>query len=245
MKIETKTFPLSTTDIISFFENPDHFFYIDYNGSALKKESFLTYIANMKMKCDLIDYASISFEDREEMLFAFMHYNYIVEVPALKNALASLLMYSRSGEMIFDFFSKEEADQFIEKHKTKIQEASCFFDSMLFVMPSMSHEFKEQVFNKAIEEGQVEVVEDAEAIGINTFSLIAMPDFVDIFIGLNKEELKIKYYKHAIEKFTYKNKKLFQLVTDLETPSFLMSLFNLFSSKEDLESEYFEKLKGA
>lgn len=244
MTIQTKTLPLATDEIISFFENPDHFFYINYNLSSLKKETFLTYIANMKMKCDLIGYQSISFEERENLLSLFMKHSYIIEVPTLKNALASILIYSRSGEMLSDFFSKEEADSFISKYKIEIEEISSFFDSMLLIMPSMSHDFK-AVFDDSIEKGEIEIVTDPDSIGINTFSLVVIPDFIDMFIGLNNEEPKIKYYKHAIEKFSYKNKKLFQLITELENPSFLMSLFNLFSSNQDLESEYFEKLKGA
>jgi hypothetical protein len=243
MTIETKTLPLSTEDIVSFFDNPDHFFYVDYEKSSLKRESFLTYIANMKMKCDLINYKDISFEDRQEMLLAFMHYAYIIEMPVLKDALVALLIYSRSGEMKFDYMTAEEADKFIANYPTEIGHASSFFDSMLIVLPSMSHEFKADVFDKMIEEGSLPIVEQTEVIGINTFSLVAYPDFLDFFIGLSKTEPVMRYYKYAIEKFNYKNKKLFQLVQELERPSVLMSVFNALSSKEDLETEYFEKLK--
>lgn len=243
MTQEIKTLPLSTEDIIGFFDNPDHFFYVDYNKSSLKRESFLTYIANMKMKCDLIDYQNISLEDRQEMLLAFMSYGYIIEIPVLKNALVALLLYSRSGEMNFDYMSKEESDTFINSYSTELDHIASFFDSMLLVLPSMSHEFKAEVFDKMIEDKSLPVVEETEVIGINVFSLVAFPNFLDIFIGLNKVEPKMKYYKYAIEKFNYKNKKLFQLITELENPSVLMSLFNILSSNEDLETEYFNKLK--
>jgi hypothetical protein len=243
MTIETKILPLSTTDIIGFFENPDHFFYVDYNNSSLKKETFLTYIANMKMKCDLINYKDISFEDRQEMMSAFINHSYVIEVPVLKNALISLLIYSRSAEMPFDFFTKEEANIFLEKNWSAIEHASSFFDSMLLVLPSMSHEFKEQVFDKMLEENLIPVIEESDLVGINVFALIAEPGFLDFFIGLNKEEPNIRYYKYPIDKFTYKNQKLFQIIINLETPSVLMSLFNIFSSKEEEETKYFEELK--
>lgn len=242
-KVEIKTIPLSTNDIINFFENPDHFFLIDYENSSLKKESFLTYLANMKMKCDLVDYKKISFNDRAEILSCFMNHLYIVDVPVLRNALMAVLLYERTGEMFFDYMSSEEAKEFISKNKEAISHASCFFDSMLLVLPSMSHEFKQQVFDKMIEDNDIEIVEDANCLGLNTFSLLAEPNFLDMFIGLNNKETKIKYYKYAIEKFSYKNKKLFQIIVELETPSVLMSLFNAFSSKEEQETKYFEKFK--
>jgi hypothetical protein len=243
MTQDIKTLPLSTEDILSFFDNQDHFFYVDYNKSSLKRESFLTYIANMKMKCDLINYKDISREDRQEMLLAFMHYGYVIEIPVLKDALVALLLYSRSGEMNFDYMTKEESDTFINSYPTEFDHISSFFDSMLLVLPSMSHEFKAEIFDKMIEDQSLPVVEQTEVIGINAFSLVAYPDFLDMFIGLSKEEPKMRYYKYAIEKFNYKNKKLFQLIAELEKPSILMSLFNMLSSKEELETEYFEKLK--
>lgn len=242
-EIKTKTIPLSTDDIIGFFQNPDHFFFIDYINSSLKKESFLTYLANMKMKCDIINYASMPSEDRIEILSCFMNHPYAIEVPVLKEALIAILFYTRTGDMISDYMSKEEADIFIKNNKEAIEHASCFFDSMILVLPSMSHEFKEQVFDKLIEENKIEIIENANLIGINTFSLIAYPDFLDMFIGLGKEETKIKYYKYPIDKFSYKNKKLFQLIMELESPSVLMSLFNVLSSKEEEETKYFEILK--
>jgi len=242
--IETKTIPLATEDIISFFDKPDHFFYIDYVNSTLKKDNFLAYIANMKMQCDLLDYKAISSEDRIELLSSFMKYPFVIEIPTLKNALVSVLLYTRSGEMAFDYLSKEEAETFVSNHKNEIEHASCFFDSMLLVLPSMSNEFREEIFDKLVESNELELVEDPNAIGINTFLLTIYPDFLDMFIGLGKEAPKIKYYKYAIEKFNYKNKKLFQLIIGLEKPSVLMSIFNMLSSKEDLETEYFEKLKA-
>jgi hypothetical protein len=240
---EIKTIPLSTNDIIGFFQNPDHFFFINYNNSSLKKESFLTYLANMKMKCDLIDYQSIALEDRVEMLSCFLNHSYVIEVPVLKNALISLLLYTRTGEMVFDYLSKEEAEIFIKNNKEMIDHACCFFDSMILVLPSMSHEFKEKVFDKMIEENQIEIIENANSIGINTFALIACPDFLDMFIGLGQKDFQIRYYKYAIDKFSYKNKKLFQLIVELESPSVLMSLFNALSSEEEEETKYFEILK--
>ncbi len=242
-EIQTKTIPLSTNDIIGFFQNPDHFFFIDYNNSSLKKESFLTYLANMKMKCDLVNYKEIATEDRIEMLSCFLNHSYIIEVPTLKNALISILFYMRTGEMISDYMSKEEADEFILKNKEALDHASCFFDSMLLVLPSMSHEFKEQVFDKMLENNEIEVIEKTDCIGINTFALVAYPGFLDMFIGLSNQNTEIKYYKYAIDKFSYKNKKLFQIIIELESPSVLMSLFNAFSSKEEEETKYFEKLK--
>lgn len=242
-KIETKTIPLATSDIISFFENPDHFFFIDYANSSLKKESFLTYLANMKMKCDLVEYQKIPAEDRMEILSCFMNHSYAIEVPVLKNALMSILFYLRTGEIFSDYMSKEEMEEFILKNKEALDHACCFFDSMLLILPSMSHEFKEQVFDKMIEKNEIEIIEDADCIGLNTFSLIAEPNFLDMFIGLSNQETQVKYYKYAIDKFSYKNKKLFQIITELESPSVLMSLFNAFSSKEEEETKYFEKFK--
>jgi hypothetical protein len=241
--IKTKIIPFSTTEMVEFFENPDEFFYLDYNASKLKKDMFVTYLANMKIKCDLINYQSMPYEDKKELLSAFFEHMYLVDVGVLRDALVSVLMYLRTEKNLFDFFTEEEMKSFILDEKESLNVISNFFDSMLLIIPTIATEFKETVFDKLIENNEIEVVMDAAAIGLNVFGLIDYPNFIDMFIGSATEEPVIRYYKKPIENFLYKNQKFAELILNSKTPSFLISVFNLLSSTDELETNYFEALK--
>lgn len=242
-EIQTKTLPLSTEDIMAFFENPETFFLIDYKNSALKGESFLTYVANMKLKCDLETYTDISFEERKALLKHYMDFSYIAEVTSLQIALVSVLFYSKKKELFFDYFNQEEMEIFIEENKEKIKIITQFFDSMLLLVPSVSLDFKEHILQPMIDSGEIETIDNHDIIGINTYGLIAFPDFIDFFIGFSQEHSEMKYFKFQIENLSYKGKKFYELIKDLSSPSILMSIYNMFSSTDSEAVSYFEKIK--
>ena len=244
--IKIKTIPFSTTEMVEFFENSEEFFHLDYNESKLKKDLFVTYIANMKIKCDLVNYQSMPYEDKKELLAAFISHMYLVDVNVLRDALVSVLMYTRIEKNLFDFFTEEEMKQFITDKKEDVDVMSNFFDSMLLMIPTVSTEFKKDIFDKLIENKEIEIVKDVDAIGLNVFGLIDYPDFIDMFIGAAIEEPVMKYYEKPIENFLYKNQKFAQLILNSKKPSFLISVFNLLSSTDEEETNYFEALqKGA
>lgn len=241
---EIKSIPLSTDDLTFLFEEPEFCVTIDYNKSRLKTEAFITYITNMKIICNLTDYQSMPYADKAELLNLFATHNYPVNCDTFKYALASVLLYSRSNELSFDYFTKEEMEQYLKDNLSELDLMINFFDSMLFVLPSLSEEYKETVFIPALESGEIKTVDDIDAVGINAFGLIQVPNFIDFFIGLSKEDTQLTYYKYQIENFIYNKKSFFGLILDLKGSCLLMGLFNLLTSTDVEEVKFFEDLKN-
>jgi hypothetical protein len=227
---------------VALFEKPETFTLIDYNKSTLKQEAFVTYISNMKMNCDLVNYTDIPKEDKKILLKLFIDSRYPVMLLALRKALASVLIYHRTGKLIFDFLTESEIKEFINENKDKLNTYSSFFDSMLISIPIFSTAYRE-IFDQEILEEKILVIDDAEIIPINVYGLIEIPDFIDFFVGSNPEESKPTYYKHQIENFIYNKKTFFQIIMGLESNSFILSLFNMLTSTEEEETNFFKNLK--
>lgn len=236
---EIKTFPLSTDDIMKALEGKDVHFNVDYAKSSLKTESFVIYIANMGFSCSLVNYLDINTNDKKELLKSYAKHKHPVSCEELKFAFASVLLYSRGAGLFTDFLNEEEAKEFISENAEIVQNYSDFVDSMLITLPMLSKEFKESVV-----EGDYEEVKDPDVVGINALAIIQIPNFVELFITLNKEkEIKFKYFSHQIENSLYKDKTFFDIIIGMRGDSFLMSLFNMLSSTDKEETEYFSKLK--
>ncbi len=237
--MEVKTFPLSTEDIMKALSGQGIHFSVDYNKSSLKTESFIVYIANMNFSCSLVDYASIPSSDKKELVKLYAKHKQAVNCEELKVALASILLYSRGVELLTDFFTEEEAKEFLEENKEMIKNYSDFVDSMLITLPMLSKEFKDSIVD-----GDYEEIKDPDIVGNNAIAIIQIPNFIELFISLNKEkDMKLKYFSHQVENSLYKNKTFFNIIMEMKGDSFIMSLFNMLSSTDEEETEYFAKLK--
>lgn len=241
---DIKTIPIPFNEISDIFLNIDKTYRLDLKNSKLKGESFITYVANMKLKCEIINDESLEKEEKFEVLKNFLNYAYFVDCTTLIDA--SLLVFLRYRNIPFhasnSWMSSEEIDEFVSLNKNTLDNIADFYDSLIISIPSFNNKFKTEVLEPALASGEIKLVEDPNLISINSISLLKIPNFLENFIGHNNQaEKELKYYKYQIEKFSYDKKNLFDILMGLKEDSFILSLTNIFYSQEKEEEEILEK----
>lgn len=238
-----KKIPMSTDEIQELFLNPEKKYIIDLRNSKLKGEAFITYIANMKMKCDLLKDLELDKNEKFEILKIFLNFNYFVDCSTLIETSSLVMLRSRGLKVNEDnsWLSIEEIDEFITSNKNLVDTIADFLDSMLIAVPSLNTSFKEHFLNPAIEDGSINNIEDPNIISVNIFGMLTIPDFLEVFLSLKNDFNKFNYYKYQIERFSYNKKTFFDIFIDLKGDSLLLSLCNAFFSEQKEESEIISK----
>lgn len=241
---DIKTIPIPFNEISDIFLNIDKTYRLDLKNSKLKGESFVTYIANMKLKCELINDSSLEKEEKFEVLKNFLTYAYFVDCETLIDS--SLLVFLRYRNIPFQsqnsWINSEEIDEFISLNKNILENIADFYDSMLLSIPSFNMTFKKEILEPALASGEIKLIEDPNLISINVISLLKVPNFLENFISCNNQlERELKYYKYQVEKFSYDKKNLFDILMGLKDNSFILSLTNIFYSEEKEEEEILQK----
>lgn len=232
MSTEIKKVPLSTDDLISLFDNPNQVINIDYINSTIKDEAFFTYVSNVKLTCNIVNYKDLSFEEKEKLLNTFINSKYTMEILTLKQALASVFL----GLQCSDYFTAEELELYKTNNQTRIDEMAQFYHSMLIMIPSISNVFKDVILDAEIKNGTIKEIDGTDFITPNIYNMTFYPQFIDLFIGLCSKEYPLVMYKGVLDTYQYKNKGFFALLSDKETAPNLIALFNYFFT-EDAESE--------
>jgi hypothetical protein len=242
-----KKIPMSTEEIQELFLNTSKHYTIDLKNSALKGEAFITYISNMQMNCSLAIDETVPSEEKFEILRLFLTSRQTIKCDTLLNTTALLLLKSRNVDVqnSIGWLSFDEVKLFIEQNKSLIDDISDFIDSMPLTATCFNTEIKEEYLVPAIEKGEVEVITDLEAIGVNILALMGITDFLEFSLAANPNpNTKMRYYQPQVERLTYDKQTIFDIFFKREDPSFLMSMVNiLFSSGEQevkLMQDYLE-----
>jgi hypothetical protein len=239
-----KTIPMPTDQIQELFLNPTNQYEVDLRNSKLKGESFITYIANMRMKCTLITDPELTSEEKFSTLTHFLNFNYFVDCDTLVKASALLMLRSRGVpiENTQTWISFEEMDEYIKLNYELITKIGNFYDSLVLAVPSFNINFKNTILDPAIESGLVEVIEDTSAVSINIFGALTIPDFLECFLAYpNESSSKLRYFKYPVERFSYNKKALSEIFRELKGGSLLLSLTHMLFSEEQHETEVLNK----
>lgn len=239
-----KTIPMSTDQIQELFLNPGNSYIVDFKNSKLKGESFITYIANMRMKCTLMPDPELDQKEKFDILTQFLEFNYFVDCDTLISVAALIFLRSRGVPIINsqEWMSFEEMDEYISANSELILKISDFYDSMIIAVPSFNKDFKNSYLEPAIASGEIELIEDTNAISINTFGPLTIPDFLECFLAYpTASSKKLKYFKYPVERFSYDKKSLSEIFRILNGSSLLLSLSNAFFSEEEQEREVINK----
>lgn len=236
-----KKIPMSTDEIQELFLNPEKKYTVDVSNSKLKGEAFITYIANMKMKCELLK--DLNKNEKFEILKIFLNFNYFVDCSTLIDTSYLMMLRSRGLEIDEEksWLSMSELDEFISLNKELINTITDFLDSMLIAVPSLNVAFKKNFLEPSIESGEIGCIEDPNIISVNIFGMLSIPDFLEVFLSFKNDFTKFNYYKYQIERFSYNKKTFFDIFIDLKGNSLLLSFCNAFFSEEKEESEIISK----
>jgi len=218
-----KTLPMSTKEVMGFFQKPDEVMEIDLENSSLQGNVFVTYITNMRMKTTVVKGTA---QQRYDLLIPYLTSEYSTSCDSLREGAIDLLMWFIGLPSLYNTWISEAdlallAGDNLEEELGKITE---FLDSLVTCIPSFNTKYKEEVFNKLIESGEIEVVTDATAIGPNVLGLLEPANFFEIFCSTGKKEVK-KYFKPQFEIMKFNNKGLFDILSNRK--GLLMPIMNL------------------
>ncbi|WP_127714897.1 hypothetical protein [Halobacteriovorax sp. HLS] len=240
-----KTIPMSTEEIQEIFLNSDLHYNIDLKNSTLKGEAFVTYIANMQINCSLADIDQTPKEEKFEVLKYFLNFRQTIKCDTLLHTTALLLLKALRApvDQSRSWLSEEESEEFLQNNKELMLQAALFINSAPVFVAAFNKDFKEEIFTQACEDGEIQVIDDPEIVGINLINLFSIPDFTETFIAqydnvMPPETKQLRYYKAQVERLQYDKKTVFDIFLGLKEKSFLMSfshlLLNNSSEKEEL-----------
>lgn len=232
---------MSTEEIQQVFLNTDAHYTIDLKNSKLKGEAFVTYIANMQINCSLATVEGTSKEEKFEVLKHYLTFRQTIKCDTLLNTTALMLLkfVGVPVELTCDWMNFDEMREFAELNKEIVLETALFINSAPLFVAAFNNDFRKEVFDKAVENGEIEVIDNPDIVGINAINLFSIPNFTEVFIGAvfenpDNQGLTLRYYKAQVERLQYDRKTVFDIFIGLKENSFLMSFVNLmFNQSED------------
>jgi hypothetical protein len=184
-------------------------------------------------------------KDKFDILFQFMKFRQTIKCNTLIETLA-LVMWKIKGmpfELNDIWMTTGEMDEFISLHSEELLKISNFLDSAPLIAVSFNKELKQSIIETGIEDGSIQLIDDPDAVGVNALSLFTVPNFIEYFLaGNNPNQSVARYYKAQIERVQYSQKTLFDIFTDQNLNSFLMSIVHLLFSNGEEENALIESV---
>lgn len=204
--IET-TVPIPLDQLKQYFQDRSISFMVDYSGSTLKGDKFLTYLGNLDVPADVkFDPAS---EDGAELLRSYFSVRGLVKLPALEQAALEVLLEARE----LDTAGRHAA--FIETHRELIDTWLNVIDSLtLYNMHIVNIlKFKEWVAKHPRA--------DSSSVGLNFVNLLKHEEVYRLYEKLDAENLK--FYPDLFEEYIFKGQNLFTFWSSPNNPLFLLT----------------------
>ena len=194
MVIKT-TAPIAIEELKKYFTDKTVSFEIDYANSTLQGEKLLTYLSNLEIPCNVVNYD-------EALLGDYLRASLLVNIPSLEgDALSLLFMHKNGDEVIF----KEE----IALWEKKIDSLTLF--NMYTINVPEIQEWVEQFPTD----------ESNDLTGINFISLLKHEGTYELFQKINEENLT--YYPKYFNDYMFKGNNLYSYWANESNPLFLLT----------------------
>lgn len=226
------TVPLKIDHIKEFFENKELFFIVDYKGSNIKGNMFLTYLSNLDLPNE-INLKDAALEEKFELVKAYMETRNINHSDTLRVTVADLLLTFKKVDCtefyLEPIFTPEEKSQFIEKHQELIAKWDTFISSCLVFLIKC---FKD--LNGLLKTEEVfEIINDPAYIGLNVVKLFDIPHFLEFYYSAPLTS-NIYYFKPQFEEYMFKGQNLFSYFNTQEN-TFLHLLAGFFDGRIEVD----------
>lgn len=230
MNIIETTAPIGIDELKKYFANKETAFIIDYANSELKGQKLLTYISNLDLPIDVVNFD-------HEFIKDYFESSSIVSIPSLENE-AILILFEYKG-----ILDQLEYGDFIKENEEILLYWKNRLDSLsLFNLHTIeSDELGEYV--KSFPSDQT-----ADLKGVNFISLLKHETFYEWFKIINEDELV--FYTRYFDDYMFKGSNLYSYWANENNPMFLLTWG--IASGEVNEDEYvdakqkdFEEIKNA
>lgn len=203
MQTITTTAPIAIDDLKKYFANKDTFFVVDYAASELKGQKLLTYISNLDLPIDVINFD-------QEFVKDYFHSSTIVNLVSLEYAAIGIL-FEHKG--IVDTHNHTE---FIAANQPILEGWQRKLDSLsLYNMYTINApEFKDYVESFP--------QDDSSTLdGVNFVSLLKHEVFFEWFASVDEDALC--FYTNYFENYMFKGKNLYSYWAHENNPMFLLT----------------------
>ena len=218
---ETTTIPLAPDQLKAFIlrkdasainRTPDYI--VDYAGSQLKTEHFLSYISNMRL-CVIAE--NIPPTDLKVMLKRYLNSNISTAVNNLSHIIASVLIYRKkpdTAEVASILALLEDGvDAFIADNIIAIESWEKFLSAIPYTAPYFFTFYKDTVGQSLIDSGEIEVIDDPKGVSPNVFNLLLVEDFIEIYLSLLDKYVPA-YYRYCMTQRCFEGKNLVNVLKD-------------------------------
>jgi len=166
-----QTVPLSSKLLVNYFEDNSITYDIDYLNSKLRGKSFVNYLYNIQIDTNVAVSDDMSFNEKSELMLAWLEFRDVVSVDTLSYSLLNLLLIEKRAQIRFpSIFSEGESLKFIDENEEIITHMIEFMDSIvLFLL----HKFDKQ----PIETFKVNSIDDPKYVPANLANIFAIEEF--------------------------------------------------------------------
>jgi len=195
MNVIDTTAPIAIDDLKKYFEDKETYFIIDYQNSELRGDRLLTYLGNLDLPCDVINFD-------QEFVGDYLKTQVLVNIPSLETVVIAMLGKLKMGE---DVDNKEELLSWERK-----------IDSLtLFNIYSVNSEEMQNWVKQFPED------DTKDLTGINFISLVKNKDFYLLFKKVNPNNLT--YFSSYFNDYMFKGNNLFSYWANENNPMFLLT----------------------
>lgn len=203
MQVIETTAPISIEELKKYFANKETFFVIDYAASELKGQKLLTYISNLDLPVDVVNYDS-------EFVKEYFHSSALVNLNTMEmEAIEILFEYSK-------LIATENYTDFINDNKEILEVWKKKLDSLtLYNMYTVDvPEFKD--YATSFPTNNLESLE-----GVNFISLLKHEVFFEWY--KNIDESTLEFYNKYFNEYMFKGRNLYSYWANENNPMFLLT----------------------
>jgi hypothetical protein len=195
---------------------------IDYVNSKIKGKNFITYLSNLKYENLVIDFSSVSFEERCELLCEFIKHNSTCHIEQLESTVIKSLFFYRGYELsLVDkseddkpvlekcILTNNEVEQFVENNNDLIAQLANLLDGVLLYAIKNLNVYKEEVGDFITNN----VVTEKQDIGKTFVNLFENSTFNCFYYSSLPNFNNIKYFDHYFDRPIYSGKTLINFIT--------------------------------
>lgn len=238
--IRYATAPLKIDLVKEYFANKELFFVVDYAGSEIKGNMFLTYLTNLDLPYE-IDLSKATKEEKFELVKIYMETRNISTTDVLRLTVADLMLtyIGLDTSQLFHNapLNSEEKLEFINQNLELIKRWDQFLSScFVYLLNCFPLLKKETQADTAFD-----VIDDPSFVGLNVVNMFGIPDFMDFYFSLPPRE-KMCYFKPQFEEYMFRGQNLyFYFQSETNT---IMTLMSCMLENEELTKEFLKQAQS-
>jgi len=204
-----QTVPFSDKIVVNYFDADDkETIVVDYENSTLKGKEFITYLSNVDILSNVYVNPELSYEEREELILAWLDCKNLITLESLSVALLHILFQIKDIEVEYldPIIRADECQKFKDRNNDLVLRIALFFEAVLYHC---------LVQYKFIERKDQLVIDNPTCIPKNIINLFMLDDF---FLFYSKPSIvsapRNVWFTHQFEdensliKYFYLNKNL-------------------------------------